>query len=61
MATTETRNGTPEAVKERLAQELSDKVTRQVSEILEEADREKKVRQPALAYRIPSAGVRYYF
>ena len=53
------------AVEETSAQKLSAKVAQQVSEILEEAaERELvpvRVRQPELAYRIPSPGVRYYF
>ena len=47
------------------AAELSAEVARQVSEILEKAaEREPvpaRIRQPELAYRIPSPGVRYYF
>ena len=40
---------------------LSGKVAEQVSEILEEAVKREKTPQPVLAYRVPSAGVRYYF
>ena len=64
MATTELNNRT-EAAEETSAQELSAKVAQQVSRILEEAaERELvpvRVRQPELAYRVPSPGVRYYF
>ena len=60
MATTEIRNGNG-AVVEREVRELSTEVTRQVSEILEEADRRKKASRALLAYRVPSPGVRYYF
>ena len=64
MAAIEVQNRSA-AVEETNTQELSAKVTQQVSEILEEAaERELvpvRVRQPELAYRIPSPGVRYYF
>ena len=59
-ATTETRNGNG-AVMEREARHLGEEITRQVSEILEAADREKQAHRPAVAYRVPSPGVRYYF
>lgn len=65
MAATELNNRP--AVEETSAQELSARVARQVSEILEEAaERELvpvpvRIRQPELAYRVPSPGVRYYF
>jgi hypothetical protein len=52
------------AAPETEVQELSDKVTRQVFEILEGAEEQVNKRQPArpmLAYRVPSPGVRYYF
>ena len=58
MAATELTNR-PEA--ETRVQELSDKVNRQVSDILEQARRTERVAKPVLAYRVPSAGVRYYF
>ncbi len=65
MAATELNNRP--AVEETSAQELSARVAQQVSEILEEAaERELvpvpvRIRQPELAYRVPSPGVRYYF
>ena len=46
------------------AQALSDKVSQQVSDILADAQRREQARQetrPALAYRVPAPGVRYYF
>ena len=46
---------------EREARHLGEEITRQVSEILEAADREKQAPRPAVAYRVPSPGVRYYF
>ena len=60
MAATEIRNGNS-AMMDRETQELRDKVTQQVNEILEEASRQKKVPKTYLAYRMPSPGVRYYF
>ena len=59
MAATELKNGTA-AVEETKTQEFSNKVVQQVSEILEEASQRQPVR-PALIYRVPSPGVRYYF
>ena len=59
MAATEVRKQNA-AVIERETQELSDKVTRQVNEILEEAGKEQTPRT-FIAYRMPMAGVRYYF
>ncbi len=65
MAATELNNRP--AAEETSAQELSARVAQQVSEILEEAaERELvpvpvRIRQPELAYRVPSPGVRYYF
>ncbi len=58
MAATELQNR-PAA--EASAAKLSVKVAEQVSEILKEAAEWKKIPQPALAYRVPSPGVRYYF
>ena len=60
MAATGIQNGQTATAKSK-AQELSDKVARQVSEILEEANQREKVPQPVLAYRVPAPGVRYYF
>ena len=60
MAATELQNK-PAAEAEAKAPELSIKVAEQVSEILKEAAEWKKIPQPALAYRVPSPGVRYYF
>ena len=60
MAATEVRNGNS-AVMEREVQQLSDKVAQQVSEVLEEASQTKQAPRPALVYRVPAAGVRYYF
>ncbi len=60
MAAIEIRNGNS-AMIDRETQELRDKVTQQVNEILEEASRQKKVPKTYLAYRMPSPGVRYYF
>lgn len=60
MTVTEIRNGNG-AVLEREGREISDKVAEQVNAILEEAGRDSKAPRPAVAYRIPSPGVRYYF
>ena len=60
MAATELQNR-PAPVAEDSAARLSVKVAEQVSEILKEATEWKKNPQPALAYRVPSPGVRYYF
>lgn len=54
----------PEATAAETSQELNGKLARQVSDILAEAEMRESVRQPArpaLAYRVPSPGVRYYF
>ena len=59
MAATEIRNGNG-AVMEREVQEISDKVTRQVNDILEEASKEQAPKT-YVVYRVPAAGVRYYF
>ena len=60
MAATEIRNGdAAEMVLE--VQELSEMVTQQVNEILEEASQEREAPKTFVAYRIPMAGVRYYF
>ena len=65
MAATELNNRPP--VEETSAQELSARVAQQVSEILEEAAERDlvpvpvRIRQPELAYRVPTPGVRYYF
>ena len=59
MAATEVRNDNT-AVMEREVQEPSDKVSRQVNEILEEAGKEQAPRT-FVAYRVSMAGVRYYF
>ena len=59
MAATEIRNENT-AVVELEVQELSDKVTQQVNEILEEAGKEQAPRT-YVAYRVPMPGVRYYF
>ena len=43
---------------------LSDKLSQQVADILADARRQEQARQetrPAVAYRIPAPGVRYYF
>lgn len=45
-------------------QELSGAVAQQVSDILADAQRREQARQetrPAVAYRVPAPGVRYYF
>lgn len=60
MAAIEIRNSNS-AVMEREVQEISDKVARQVSDILEEASKPKQAPRPAMVYRMPSPGVRYYF
>lgn len=60
MAATELQNR-PAAVAEANVAKLSVKVAEQVSEILKEAGEWKRIPQPALAYRVPSPGVRYYF
>lgn len=41
--------------------ELNGKAARQVSDILEQSRRNERTAKPAVAYRIPFAGVRYYF
>ena len=46
------------------AQALSDKVSQQVSEILADVqsrESPQSIVRPAVAYRIPAPGVRYYF
>ena len=61
MATTAIQNRQAAA---ETGQALSDKVSQQVSDILAEAQRQEQAREetrPALAYRIPAPGVRYYF
>ena len=60
MATTEIWNENT-AVVESEVRELSDRVAQQVSEILEEAVQLKVVPRPVVSYRVPAAGVRYYF
>ena len=60
MAATELQNRLA-AVEEANVTELSVKVAEQVSEILEEAKKWERIPHPAMAYRIPSPGVRYYF
>ena len=60
MAATELQNRQA-AVEEANVTELSVKVAEQVSEILEEAKTWERIPRPAMAYRIPSPGVRYYF
>ena len=60
MAATELQNRQA-AVEEANVTELSVKVAEQVSEILEEAKKWERIPSPAMAYRIPSPGVRYYF
>ena len=60
MAATEIQNRQT-ATTEGKVEELSEKVARQVSEILEEAGHREKVPQPVLSYRVPTPGVRYYF
>ncbi|MYC37622.1 MAG: hypothetical protein F4X66_12045 [Chloroflexi bacterium] len=59
MAATELNNRP--AVEEANVTELSVKVAEQVSEILEEAKKWERIPRPAVAYRVPSPGVRYYF
>ena len=59
MAATEVRNENT-AVVEREVQELSVKVTQQVNEILEEVGKEQAPKT-FVSYRVPMAGVRYYF
>ena len=52
------------AAAEETPQALSDKVSQQVSDILADPQRQEQARQetrPALAYRVPAPGVRYYF
>ena len=60
MAATELQNR-PASVAEANAGEVSVKVAEQVSEILEEARKWERIPRPAVAYRVPSPGVRYYF
>ncbi len=59
MAATELRNRPDAAAVE--VRKLNETATRQVSEILEESDQQKRAGKPALVYRVPSPGVRYYF
>ena len=59
MAATEIRNENT-GVMEREVRDLNDKVTRQVNEILEDAGKDKAPKT-YMAYRVPMAGVRYYF
>ena len=59
MAASELQNR-PAAVEER-TQELSDAVARQVSDIVERSEHRESGGKPALAYRVPTPGVRYYF
>ena len=54
------RNGNV-GVMEPLVQDLNSKVAKQVSDILEEASEERKAPRTTLVYRVPMAGVRYYF
>lgn len=52
------------AAAEETPQALSDKVSQQVSDILADAQRRDTpppIARPALAYRVPAPGVRYYF
>lgn len=61
MTTTAIRNR-PAAAE--TAQALSDKVSQQVSDILADAQSRESpqpIVRPALAYRVPAPGVRYYF
>ena len=60
MAATELQNR-PSEVAEQTATGLSVKVAEQVSEILEEARKWERIPRPAMVYRVPSPGVRYYF
>ena len=60
MAATELKNEPVSVAKDKV-EELSGKVAEQVAEILQEANQLETVRKPALAYSIPSPGVRYYF
>ena len=63
MVMTEIRNSNA-AVMEQEVQELNGKVAQQVSDILEEASHEESARRPvrpAMVYRVPAPGVRYYF
>ena len=63
MAATEIRNENT-AVMEREVQELNGTFARQVFDILEEdaqVDNVRKPVKPAMVYRVPSPGVRYYF
>ncbi len=59
MAATELQNRSTNGA-ENGHRDLSEKVAEQVSEILRETDHPQPAR-PALAYRVPSPGVRYYF
>ncbi len=54
----------PETTAAETGPELNGKLARQVLDILAEAAPRESVRlpvRPALAYRVPSPGVRYYF
>ncbi len=59
MAAAELQN--PHAAVEEKTRELNEKVARQVSDILEQADRRGSPGKPILAYTVPTPGVRYYF
>ena len=62
MAATEVQDWQATAAEK--SQELSNAVARQVSDILADARRQEQARQetrPAVAYRVPAPGVRYYF
>ena len=64
MAATEIHNEKNTAVMEREVQEVNDTVAQQVFEILEEdaqLDLARQPAKPAMVYRVPSPGVRYYF
>lgn len=60
MAATELQKK-PSEVAEQNATGLSVKVAEQVSQILDEARKWQRIPRPAVAYRVPSPGVRYYF
>ena len=62
MTATEVRDRQATAAEK--GQELSNAVARQVADILADARRQEQARQetrPAVAYRVPAPGIRYYF
>ena len=59
MAATELQNR-PDTAKVEF-RKLNETAAQQVSQILDQSDQRQRARKPALVYRVPSPGVRYYF